>query len=253
MANYNLNQAIDLFNQDQVRTQTMYEVKFHSGFTKIDNTLERLQVYANNFTLPERTVNFEDLQYRAYKIPIPTTIDMGQDHSITVYADVRGDLRRACLDWQAACINPDITDGSFFEANRRPTRLGPGGDQEPWIQVDLLAPDYKTVIESTLIHGPRVTKVGGLELSNTAGSISTFTCDFKSVYWEQIHGAPGAANEDSNRNTLLGQGNADGDYQRATEDAMFGGGGNRYAGSGGYSGQGASALGAGNGNGNNYS
>lgn len=224
----------------------MYEVKFHSGFVTIDNTLERLQVYANAFTMPDRTVNFEELQYRAYKIPIPTTIDMAQDHSITVYADVRGDLRRACLDWQAACVNPDITDGSFFEANRRPTRLGPGGDQEPWIQVDLLAPDYKTVIESTLIHGVRVTKVGGLELSNTAGSISTFTCDFKSVYWEQIHGKPGTWNEESNRNPNLGTGNEDGDYNRATEDQMAGGGGNHYAGTGGYSSNGASALGAAN-------
>lgn len=143
-----------------------------------------MQVYGNNFTLPDRTVNFEDLQYRAYKIPIPTTLDMGQDHSVTVYADVRGDLRRAMLDWQAACINPDITMGSFFESNRRPTRLGPGGNQEPYILVHLLAPDYQSRVESTLIHGSRVTKVGGLELSNTAGGISTFTVDFKSVYWE---------------------------------------------------------------------
>lgn len=253
MANYNLTQAITLYNQDQVRTQTMYEVKFHSGFPKIDNTLERLQVYAQTFSVPDRTVNFEEVQYRAYKIPVPTTLDMTQDHSITVWNDVRGDLRRAALDWQAACINPDITDGSFFEANRRPTRLGPGGDQEPWIQVDLLAPNYKDVTESTLIHGVRVTKVGPVELSNTSGSISTFTIDFKSVYWEQILGAPiGQANEESNRNTFLGSGYSDGDYNRATEDAMSGGGGNRYQGSGGFSGAGASALGAGGMTGSNY-
>lgn len=77
MANYNLSQAIDLFNQDQVRIQTMYEIDFYSGFPKIDATLQRMQVYGNSFSLPDRTVNFEDLQYRAYKIPIPTTIDMG--------------------------------------------------------------------------------------------------------------------------------------------------------------------------------
>jgi hypothetical protein len=108
MANYNLTQAIDLFNQDQVRTQTMYEIKFDTGIPEITARLERMQVYGQSFTLPDRTVNFEDIQYRAYKIPVPTTIDMGQDHSITVYADVRGDLRRAMLDWQAACINPAI-------------------------------------------------------------------------------------------------------------------------------------------------
>ena len=222
MANYNLSQAIDLFNQDQVRTQTMYEIDFFSGFDPIDQTLTRMQVYGNSFTLPDRTVNFEDLQYRAYKIPIPTTIDMGQDHSITVYADVRGDLRRAMLDWQAACLNPDITGGSYFEANRRPTKLGPDEGKTPSITVKLLAPDYQTVVETTMIYGTRVTKVGGLELSNTAGSISTFSVDFKSVYWEQTPGTQsiGTWNADSRRNTLLGNGFSDGNENRATNDPV---------------------------------
>lgn len=181
-----------------------------------------MQVYGQSFTLPERTVNFEDLQYRAYKIPVPTTIDMGQDHSVTVYADVRGDLRRACLDWQAACLNPDITGGSFFESNRRPTKLGPGEGQTPSITVKLLAPDYQTTVEATMIYGSRVTKVGGLDLSNTSGSISTFSVDFKSVYWEQFpgDGQIGQSNADFNRNTYLGAGYQDGDYSRATEDPM---------------------------------
>ena len=222
MANYNLTQAIDLFNQDQVRTQTMYEIEFYTGFPKIDKTLLRMQVYGQNFTLPDRTVNFEDLQYRAYKIPIPTTMDMGQDHSITVYADVRGDLRRAMLDWQAACLNPDITGGSFFESNRRPTKLGPNEGQTPSIKIKLLAPDYRRVIESTMIYGARVTKVGGLELSNTSGSISTFTVDFKSVYWEQLIGetAVGYYNDDGSRNTTLGNPYQDGDGNLATNDPM---------------------------------
>ena len=39
MANYNLSQAIDLYNQDQVRTQTMYEIDFFSAIPKIDATM----------------------------------------------------------------------------------------------------------------------------------------------------------------------------------------------------------------------
>lgn len=219
--NYNVSQAIDLFNQDQVRTQTMYEVDFYSGIPTIDATLTRMQVYGQNFTLPDRTVNFDNLQYRAYNIPIPTTLEMGQDHSVTVYADVRGDLRRALLDWQAACINPDITGGSLFESNRRPTKLGPAEGQTPSITVKLLAPDYNSVVEETMIYGTRVTKVGGLELSNTAGGISTFTVDFKSVYWEQLSGDQiGQSNADTNRNTMLGVPASDGDGQPATNDPM---------------------------------
>ena len=222
MANYNLSQAIDLYNQDQVRTQTMYEIDFFSGIPKIDATMQRMQVYGQGFTLPDRTVNFDNLQYRAYNIPVPTTLEMGQDHDVTVYADVRGDLRRACLDWQAACLNPDITGGSFFESNRRPTKLGPAEGQTPSITVKLLAPDYQTSVETTMIYGSRVTKVGGLDMSNTAGGISTFSVDFKSVYWEQLpgDGQIGNNNADFNRNTLLGNGYQDGDYSRATEDPM---------------------------------
>ena len=222
MANYNLSQAIDLYNQDQVRTQTMYEIDFFSGIPKIDATMQRMQVYGQNFTLPDRTVNFDNLQYRAYNIPVPTTLEMGQDHDVTVYADVRGDLRRACLDWQAACLNPDITGGSFFESNRRPTKLGPAEGQTPSITVKLLAPDYQTSVETTMIYGSRVTKVGGLEMSNTSGGISTFSVSFKSVYWEQLpgDGQIGNNNADFNRNTYLGAGYQDGDDSRATEDPM---------------------------------
>ena len=206
MANYNVSQAIGMFNEDQVRTQHMYEIDFHSGVEDIDSRLLRLQVYGNSFTMPERTVNFEDLQYRAYKIPIPTNMDQGQDHSVTVYADVRGDLRSALLDWQALCLNPAIEYGSFFESNRRPTRLGEGDDNEPYIDVHLLAPDFQSKIETTHIVGPRVTKVGGLELSNTGASISTFSVDFKSVFWTQKPGeGAGARNTDTNRDIDLGK------------------------------------------------
>ncbi len=199
----------------------MYSIEFFSGFPQIDATLERMQVYGQNFTLPDRTVNFDNLQYRAFNIPVPTTLEMGQDHSVTVYADVRGDLRRALLDWQAACLNPDITGGSFFEANRRPTKLGPGEGQTPSITINLLAPDQQTIVEKTMIYGSRVTKVNGLELSNTSGSISTFGVDFKSVYWEQIAGEQiGKYNADNMRNTNLGNANEDGDGNRATEDPV---------------------------------
>ena len=205
MANYNLNQAISMFNEDQVRTQHMYEVDFHSGVEDIDSRLLRMQVYGQSFSLPERTVDFESVQYRAYEIPVPTRMTMGQDHSVTVYADVRGDLRAALLDWQALCVNPAIGFDSYFESNRRPTRIGQGTDNEPYIDVKLLAPDFKTPLEITHIVGVRVTKVGSLELSNTGASISTFSVDFKSVYWEQYPvGSAGARNNDGTRSFALG-------------------------------------------------
>lgn len=198
----------------------MYEITFDTGIPEITDRLARMQVYGQSFTLPDRTVNYEDIQYRAYKIPVPTTIDMGQDHSVTVYADVRGDLRRAMLDWQAACVNPVIDPSNgYFEANRRPTKLGPGDGGVPTITINLLAPNYKDVMETTVIFGARVTKVGGLELSNTAGSISTFSVDFKSVYWQQQAGKA-AKNSDANRSYDLGAASGQEEPNRATNDTI---------------------------------
>lgn len=119
-------------------------------------------------------------------------------------------------------MNPDIRNGSYFESNRRPTRLGPGDGQEPSITVNLLAPDFQTVVEKTTIYGSRVTKVGGLELSNTSGGISTFSVSFKSVYWEQQSGGSsiGNNNNDAMRYADLGHTAQDGDWNRATEDPM---------------------------------
>ena len=201
----------------------MYAMEFFSGIKTIDDRLMRMQVYGKSFTLPERTVNFEDVQYRAYKIPVPTTLEMTQDHDIEVIADVRGDLRKAMLDWQAACINPAITQGSFFESNRRPTRIGNGDDNMPYLKIDLLAPDFQTPIETTMIYGVRVVKVAGLQLSNESGGISTFSVGLKSVYWEQLAGASAPYNSDANRYFNLGAPGSEWSGT-ATSDTVQGGG-----------------------------
>ena len=209
--NYNLSQAIDIYNQNQPRVQTMYELDIYTGFDYLDSILKTTQVLCKGFILPDRTQNFEDINYRAYKIPIPTNLEMGQDHNMTFVADVRGDIRRAMLDWQAATTNPNITGGSYFQANRRPTRLGPGDGAQPSIVVKLLAPDMQTPVEQCLIYGTKVQKVGGLELSNDNASIATFQVDFKSVYWEQTNGTgqPSAMMAGATGSPSIGMNNAD--------------------------------------------
>lgn len=213
----------------------MFCVEVKSGITGVDGTLDRMQVYGQGFSIPDRTVQYEDLQYRAYKIPVATTLEMTQDHNVTLYNDVRGDLRRAFLDWQAATINPDIHSGSYFESNRRPTRLGPGDNTEPTITIYMLAPDYKTYTEKIVLHGVRINKVGAVEMSNTAGGISTFQVDFKSVYWENLPGnganpthsgrqgpnagSIGVNNWDNGRNSQLGSTYMD-ETGTATSDAL---------------------------------
>jgi hypothetical protein len=97
--------------------------------------------------------------------------------------------------------------------------LGPGDGGVPTITIDLLAPNYRDVMETTIIYGSRVTKVNGLELSNQSGSISTFSVDLKSVYWEQKAGAA-KQNADEFRAYHLGNATGQDEPNRATNDTI---------------------------------
>lgn len=176
--NYTLSQALAAYNGDQVMTQTMYYIE---AVNTKEPDLEHMQIYGQGFELPERTNETADVSYRAYPIPVPTTLKMGQDHNITLNCDVHQKLRRGFLNWQARAIDPRITlQTESFAADRRPTAgVGASG-----LRLFLLAPDMKTSEMIVRIYGVRVISVGSLALSNTDGGVATFQVGFKSVYWE---------------------------------------------------------------------
>lgn len=176
--NFTLSQALAAYNGDQVMTQTMWYIE---AVNTKEPDLEHMQIYGQGFELPERTNETAEVSYRAYPIPVPTTLKMGQDHNITLNADVHQKLRRGFLNWQARAIDPRITNQTTsFAADRRPTAgVGASG-----LRLYLLAPDMKSSEMIVRIYGVRVTSVGSLALSNTDGGIATFQVSFKSVYWE---------------------------------------------------------------------
>lgn len=176
--NYTLSQALAAYNGDQVMTQSMWYIE---PVNVPEQDLQFMQIYGQGFELPDRTNETADVQYRAYPIPVPTTLKMGQDHNITLNCDVHQKLRRGFLNWQARAIDPRVTlQTTSFAADRRPTAgVGASG-----LRLFLLAPDMATSEMIVRIYGVRVTSVGTLALSNTDGGVATFQVGFKSVYWE---------------------------------------------------------------------
>ena len=176
--NFSFSEALAAYNGDQVFTQSMWYIE---PVNVPEQDLNYMQIYGQGFELPERTNETADVQYRAYPIPVPTTLKMGQDHNITLNCDVHQKLRRGFLNWQARAIDPRISlQQTSFAADRRPTAgVGASG-----LRLFLLAPDMMTSEMVVRIYGVRVTSVGTLGLSNTDGGVATFQVGFKSVYWE---------------------------------------------------------------------
>ncbi len=177
--NYTLSEALTQYNSDQVATANMWYIQAMN--IPEDSVLHVMQIYAKDFTIPNRTNEFEDVNYRGYPIPTPTTMKMENQHSMNIVADVAGLLREGFLAWQARAIQPGITGNPpSFGADRRPT----DGVGKANLVLNLLAPDYSTVLTKVTMHGVRVSEVGGYQLSNDNGSIATFSVQFRSVYWE---------------------------------------------------------------------
>lgn len=222
MPNFTFAQALNAYNADQVMTQTMWYIQVFppTNYTSQGGPeLDKMQIYGQNFTVPGRTNEFTDVNYRGYNIPTPTVLKMDQDHSVTINCDVDQHLRRGFLAWQSCAIDatigpgPGFTSPASFQSDRRPT-AGVGSGK---LGLYLLAPDYQTIEMGVNMYGVRVASVGSITLSHSDGGIATFEVQFKSVYWQlnrrTINGA--ASNVDKVGGKALG-----GDYQPSTETKM---------------------------------
>jgi hypothetical protein len=110
-------------------------------------------------------------------------MQMEQTHTMTVRADSDGQIRRAFLAWAGKTADPAISDGSVFAGDRRLNTAGV-------IRIKLLATeDAVTVSEIYKMVGVKIETVGGLQVSNNDGNVSTFEVTFRSVYWEIENGS----------------------------------------------------------------
>ena len=101
---------------------------------------------------------------------------MEQDHSMTVLDDVEGTNRRLFLAWMNKTMNAAISDGSLFEGDR--------GVHQSTIRLELFDKDNKTIIQTYKFVGVDVKNVGNISLNYDGGQASSFTVQFRSLYWE---------------------------------------------------------------------
>ena len=159
-----------------IRSQNLFELYITTGYPEIDEILKSITMYGQGFEVPARNVETNTVSFKAYDVPIPGKFSMTQDHSITVNADMDGEIRRAFLAWQAKTVNPAISNGSLLEGDRN-INLG------SVIRIHLLGNNGQ-ISEIYKLLGVRIKEVGAHSVSNTDAGISTFTVSFSSIYWE---------------------------------------------------------------------
>lgn len=193
---YSLYHFMQQLNSNNVRTQNLFEMriwipsflnsnnKYPSGgeLTRFFNP--NFTFYGTGFELPARTLQYQDVGFKGFTVPVPTVLKMTQEHSVTINADINGDMRRAFLAWQALTMNPQIDDeGGYFEGNRQLEHSGK-------IRIHLLDPTYahpsdkESIIEQYTLYGVTVQEVGTMTFSNTEAGLATFNVIFKSQYWQ---------------------------------------------------------------------
>lgn len=160
-----------------IRTTNMYEIEVSSGYSDVDSLLNNITMYGQGFSLPTRTQNFADVNFKGYPIPIPTNMEMEREHQITINADLAGNIRRAFLLWEGKVTDPAITDGSLFAGDKRPPA-------NSYVRIRLLNADMSTDAEVYRLVGVSVQNVGNLNVSNTESNVATFDVTLKSAYWE---------------------------------------------------------------------
>ena len=176
-----------LANGGQVRSTNMFEMEVYPGpnapgevqaFFDASN-VNKFTMYGQGFSVPSRTIEYGEVAFKGFTVgnAVPLKITMENEHTVTLYADTNGELRRAFLAWSASIIDPAISQGSLF-AGYRDTNSG------SLIRIKLLGNDMETPLEIYKMVNIKVGNVGALTVSNTDASVSTFEVSFKSSYWE---------------------------------------------------------------------
>lgn len=188
---HSLQEFLNAANSNTIRANNQYEVMATSGYTDIDKVLETATMFGKGFTLPNRAIEYGSVSYKGFEFAniVPTKMTMGNEHTMSIYADVNGSYRRAFLAWMGKVMNPDISGGSVLEGDR-------GINEKSIIRVQLFDKDNQTVIETYKFFNIRVTSVGDLTLTYEGGDVATFDVTFKSSYWEI---------ESSTKGDLVGQ------------------------------------------------
>lgn len=127
------------------------------------------------------------MSFKGYEIPnlVPTRMTMGNEHTMSVLADIDGTNRRAFLRWMNHVMNADLAGGSLFEGDR-------GVNEKSIVRIRLFAKDNKTVTETYKFYNVAITSVGNISLDYNGGDVAKFEVGFKSSWWELEEAKDGA-------------------------------------------------------------
>lgn len=101
---------------DNIRSTNTFEIEATSGYADVDAVLDKMMIYGQNITIPERGIEYSPVSFKGYEIPnlVPVRMTMGNEHSMSVLADIDGTNRRVFLRWMNHVMDADLAGGSLF-------------------------------------------------------------------------------------------------------------------------------------------
>ena len=176
MAGIALQTFVNHFHNVGIRTGIMYKLSCYSGINEVDNVLSLLNLYADGWKAPKRSIRYEPVKFRAYSCQVPVTVENDQTHTFNCICDIAGYARNAFCIWQNSVVDADFSSGSIFGGNKRfPLTSN--------IRLELLADDMSTTVQTILITGVNIVDVGEFNMSNDSASICKFSVTLNSLWW----------------------------------------------------------------------
>lgn len=176
---------VNHFRNAGIRSSIMYKLEASSGIAEVDNVLSLLNLYAQGWNAPSRTITYGDVKFRAYTTKVPLSVQNEQEHTFKCICDIQGWGRNAFLIWMNSVIDADFSAGSYFSGNKRyPTTSN--------IRLHLLSDDMATTVQTILISGVNIVSVGNLQMSNESANVCNFDVKLNSLWWNYEGGESGS-------------------------------------------------------------
>ena len=173
-----LDDFLQAATSDTIRNTNTFEIEASSGYDDIDSVIQKITLFGQNITIPERGIEYSPVSFKGYEIPnlVPTRLTMGNEITMQVIADINGEHRRLFLRWMNYVMNADISGGSVFEGNR-------GVNEKSTIRIRLFDKYNKDVVETYRFYNVQISNVGSISLDYNGGDAAKFDVQFKSTYW----------------------------------------------------------------------